>query len=233
MIQLNQAHKTVTHNEDSIQELLWEIAASKSQFSLVLARCDYASLRQQIIQQISERSPGEIAQFSIPESAKRLYSSIRDHIADQQPDALMLIGLESVQDLEQMLVAVNQVREEFRKNFQFSLVMWVTDEVLKKLIRYAPDFESWSTTTAFTLPTVTLVEELQNLTDRLFTQITDLGDAPTLSNGTVWDAQYRHELAAALRDLQTRHQQLELGLTAGLEFALGSLTIPKMQLTVP
>jgi tetratricopeptide (TPR) repeat protein len=221
MIQLNQAHAVIAHNEDSIQELLWEISASKGQFSLVLARCDYTSLRQQMIQQIITRSVVDIRQFHIPESAKRLYSSIREALASQQPDALMLIGLESVHDLDQMLVAVNQVREEFRKNFSFSIVMWVTDEVLKKLIRLAPDFESWSTTTAFTLPTVTLIQELQHLTDRLFTQIADLGDAPTLSHGTVWNAQYRHELAAALRDLQTRHQQLEPGLTAGLEFAFG------------
>ncbi len=37
----------------------------------------------------------------------------------------MVFGLESVGDLDVLWSATNQVREEFRKNFPFPLVLWV------------------------------------------------------------------------------------------------------------
>jgi hypothetical protein len=36
------------------------------------------------------------------------------------------------------------VRNEFPKQFQFPLVLWINDEVLQKLIRLAPDFKNWA-----------------------------------------------------------------------------------------
>ncbi len=57
----------------------------------------------------------------------------------------MILGLESVKDIDNLLISANQVREEFRQHFPFPLVLWVNDEVLCKLIRLAPDLESWGT----------------------------------------------------------------------------------------
>ncbi len=37
----------------------------------------------------------------------------------------MVFGLESVGNLDELWSATNQVREEFRKNFPFPLVLWV------------------------------------------------------------------------------------------------------------
>jgi hypothetical protein len=55
----------------------------------------------------------------------------------------MILGLESVRELDNLLISANQVREEFRKNFPFPVVLWVNDEVLSKLVRLTPDLESW------------------------------------------------------------------------------------------
>jgi hypothetical protein len=60
------------------------------------------------------------------------------------PPALMVFGLESVVAIDQVLIATNLVRDEFRKQFPFPLVLCVNDEILQKLIRLAPDFRSWA-----------------------------------------------------------------------------------------
>ena len=116
-------------------------------------------------------------------------STIQKQLKDEQPSAAMVFGLESVKDIDRLIISANtnflnvcyislypprptlptpptllsiiicskdklnwynQVREEFRKNFHFPLVLWITDEISSKLIRSAPDFESWGTSIHFT-----------------------------------------------------------------------------------
>jgi hypothetical protein len=45
-----------------------------------------------------------------------------------------------------LLIATNLVRDEFRKQFPFPIVLWIDDEVLQKMIRLAPDFKNWAAT---------------------------------------------------------------------------------------
>jgi hypothetical protein len=61
----------------------------------------------------------------LKESEKTLFSRIQAELDPEQPDVLMVFGLESVGDLDELWSATNQVREEFRKNFPFPLVLWV------------------------------------------------------------------------------------------------------------
>lgn len=60
----------------------------------------------------------------------------------------MVYGLDEVADLKPVLVATNQVREEFRK-LPFPLVLWLTDNGLKQMIRTAPDFYNWANVVTF------------------------------------------------------------------------------------
>ncbi|HBL59998.1 MAG TPA: hypothetical protein DDZ80_16430, partial [Cyanobacteria bacterium UBA8803] len=85
----------------------------------------------------------EIREVSLEQSANTLYTTITKKVGLEQPRALMVSSLESVSALDPLLIATNQVREEFRK-FSCPLVLWVTDEVLQRLIRLVPDFESWA-----------------------------------------------------------------------------------------
>ncbi len=117
-----------------------------------------------------------------------------------------------------MLSATNQVREEFRKRFNFPIVLWVTDEVLPQLVRSASDFESWATTTEFAIATSELTETLKEDTDALFA--TSLAaDAYCLG----WQMGYlrRREVITAFQDLQGRRYELEPVLKASVEFILG------------
>jgi WD40 repeat protein len=71
--------------------------------------------------------------------------------------------------LDELLSATNQVREEFRKNFHFPLVLWVNDQVMEKLLRLAPDFESWATTVAFLMAPEDLANFLIQTAEQWFT----------------------------------------------------------------
>ncbi|MBD1890514.1 hypothetical protein [Coleofasciculus sp. FACHB-SPT9] len=209
MSESHRAEDVAVHNERSLKKLAWAIEASVGQFKLFLARCNYTSLRSQLVEQLRELMSVEIRILELNESEKTLYARIHAELDSQQPDALMVFGLELVGDLDELLSTTNQVREEFRKNFPFPLVLWVSDEVLKKLLQLAPDFESWATTTDFTLTTHELVDFLKETAERFFER-----------NLTVTLSACR-EIKLACQDLQSRKQVLDLELRANIESLLG------------
>jgi len=144
---------------------------------------------------------------------------IRDReVKENPPDAVMVFYLESVHNLKQMLSATNQIREEFRKRFNFPIVLWITNDVLPQLVRSANDFESWATTTEFAIATAELTENLKDDTDALFATAL-AADAYCLG----WQMGYlrRREVITALQDLQGRGYKLEPPLKASVEFVLG------------
>ena len=174
---------TDIQNEDALGELLWTIEASADEFSLILARCNYGSLRSRISRLLQEQCQVPLRTVTLEQSSKTLYTTIQtaleNHRDTSKPGALLVLGLESVSDLDRLLLATNQVREEFRKHFPFPLVLWVTDRVQRQLIRLAPDFESWATAIQFEIAPTDLVSALEFQTDRLFSGILD----PTTNRG--------------------------------------------------
>jgi WD40 repeat protein len=216
--------ESTAYNESSFQTLLRAIELSQGQFSLILVRCNYASLRKQMVRQLLARCPIQLRQIVLDESASTLYKTILTALGKEQPPALMVFGLESVRSISAMLVSTNQVREEFRKNFPFPLLLWVNDEILQKLIRLAPDFESWATTVEFALPTAQLSEFLRREADFAFAKALDAG-AGRFTNSCdldlAIDSPERGELQSAFNDLLSRGQALEPDIEASLKFILG------------
>ncbi|MBE9127148.1 MULTISPECIES: hypothetical protein [unclassified Coleofasciculus] len=145
--------------------------------------------------------------------------------------ALMITGLESVEALDDLLTSTNQVRDEFRKRLPFPLVLWVNDEVLQKLVRFAPDFSSWAATPIkFEIATDELIDFLRQKAESLFRTVLHGGTgryAPwrvcthhaTLNLAT--GCRSRLELDCALRDLQSRQHIIHPELEASLQFVLG------------
>ena len=131
------------------QRLVRTIMFSQGQFSLVLARCNSTARQKQIVSLIREFSPVEITELPLPYNSKTLYSSISCGLDSTSPQGLMITGLESVQDINQLMISANFMRDEFPKRYHFPIVLWVNDEILRKLIRLAPDFKNWSTTLCF------------------------------------------------------------------------------------
>ncbi|MEH2315914.1 tetratricopeptide repeat protein [Nostoc sp.] len=196
-------------NERSLQTLVRAITFSQGEFSLILLRCNYAVLRQRMVQRLHQLSPLHISEITLPASVKTLYTNIREQLGDEQPPALMVFGLESIKDIDTVLTSANQVREEFRKNFPFPILLWVNDQVLQKFLRLATDLENWATIVDFENSTDELVNFLQQKTDEIFA-----GDV-------THNPQMCRELKTARQDLQNRGKVLEAALQASLEFVLG------------
>ncbi|MEH2293264.1 nSTAND1 domain-containing NTPase, partial [Nostoc sp.] len=196
-------------NERSLQTLVRAITLSQGEFSLILLRCNYAVLRQRMVQRLHQLSPLHISEITLPASVKTLYTNIREQLGDEQALTLMIFGLESVKDVDTVLTSANQVREEFRKNFPFPILLWVNDSVLQKFIRLATDLENWATIIEFENPTDELVNFLQQKTDEIF------------AGEVTPNAQMCRELETARQDLQNRGEVLEAVLQASLEFVLG------------
>ncbi|MBD2501129.1 tetratricopeptide repeat protein [Anabaena azotica] len=209
------------YNERALTRLAWTIEASTGQFSLILAHCNYAHLRAELVERLQAICAINIRVIKLQESARTLYTTIREELREEQPQALMVLGLESVRDIEQVLISANHVREEFRKNFHFPLVLWVTDEIVEKLIRLAPDFESWTTTTDFAIATDTLIAELKQRVNNLFAKLFELGAEQFLTSEPIFSPGYRQETLIAWQELQCREQVIDPELQAGVDLYLG------------
>ncbi|MBE9128850.1 MULTISPECIES: hypothetical protein [unclassified Coleofasciculus] len=212
-------------NERSLVTLARAITLSQGQFALILVRCNYQLFKQKMWQQLQVLTEIPLRQLVLQESVTTLYTVILNAIADDQTSALLVFGLELVTEIDQVLVSTNQVRDEFSKTLTFPLVLWVTDEVLQKLTRFAPDFKSWAATSIkFELSTDDLLGLWQQTTDELFSKILASEPAQFLPNeafNLASNCRRRRELESALRDLQTRGVSLEPAQYATWQFIRG------------
>ena len=204
-------------NQSSLQTLSRTLRMSQGQFSLILLRCNYSAMREELLQQLRKDSGIEIQEIVLPTSVKTLYTTIETEIADSQPPALMVFGLESVSAIDRLLTSTNYVREEFRNNFPFPVVLWVTDKILKKLIRLVTDIETWTTTVEFMLGPDELVDFLGKSADRIFCNILETGNWRS-TNSAILGANSLTELESASQDLQTCDITLEPAIEASLQF---------------
>jgi len=212
-------------NQRSLATLLRAVTLSQGQFALILVRCNYAALREQMWQELQAACSLRLQSLILAQSVKTLFSTIQAAVVDEPAIALMVFGLESVTSLDQLLVSTNQVRDEFRTHFPFPVVLWVTEEVLASLTRLAPDFKSWAAASIkFELPANELIQLWQQAADTLFPNILEAGIDKFLPNETLDLApgcRQRQELEAAHRDLQSLGAGLEPEMEATWQFILG------------
>ena len=231
MVERKRQTSIITDNERSFRSLGRAIALSNNQFSVVVVCCNYKVLQQQILQRLEEVSAEghDIKKIVLPHNARSLYTTLHTQLTKKQPSALMIFGLESVEGLDDLLRAINQIRDEFRKRHSFPMVFWVNDEVQQKILRLAPDFASWAATPIrFEMTSSELLQFLQQETDSLFATV--LNTRATQRQGReladqhctieqVWEHSY--ELKYAIKELQNHGISLEPELNASLEFVFG------------
>src|SRR5579883_1243296 len=222
-------------NQRSLQRLLRAIALSKGQFALILVRCNYERLRQQILVNLRSLSKDlNLHELVLAPSTTALHTAIIKGLdldnstvaCDSQPSAVMVFGLESVIVLEDLIISVNQVRDIYADSFHFPLVLWLKDEVATLLSRVAPDFKSWAATTIkFEMEKEDLVALVQQETESLFTKVLEAGAEKFLSNAALdlgSKSGQRWEFESARNDLQRQYGlKLDPELEACLEFVLG------------
>ncbi|WP_204105692.1 MULTISPECIES: hypothetical protein [Spirulina sp. CCY15215] len=239
-------------NARSLSTLLRALLLSQGQFAPILVRCNYQGLREQIWQQFQEevflRSPDlqplqtihlnpSISTLLSPlldaleekkslESAKKHHNQIQPSALSPQPlpSALVVFGLELVKDPDRLLKATNQVRDEFRKHLPLPVIIWVTDDLLQKLTRLAPDFKSWAAASIkFELPLSESAALWWQTTDSLFQQLLEAGAEKFLTNEAIDLAPgcpTRRELECARRELSPFPKHLNPASVATWHFIL-------------
>ena len=208
MTNSNRLETIAAHNQRSLKTLGKAISMGKRKFSLIIVRCNYDIIQQDILQLLRQQCPKNIADFWVPRSTISLYTTIQENFGDRSIDALVLFGLESVQKLDVVLESANLLRDRFR-NLSFPLVLWLTDVGLKKLMQNAPDFKSFgSVPIRFSLPD----EQLKGLIGQRV-------------NAAVNDAANFYmnpaEVKALQQDIAGRDSNLYPETRAGLDFLLG------------
>ncbi|BAZ18053.1 WD-40 repeat-containing protein [Calothrix sp. NIES-4071] len=201
----------------ALEELAWTLSASQDEFRLILARCNYVLLRSVLYKHLQKLTNTKIPVLSLRKTENSLYKKI-ETLLPKQPKAIMVWGLEYVSNLDQLIIATNLIREEFRKNFNFPIVLWVNDEVLGKMMRLSSDFESWATTIEFTITTDELIKQLKRDTNAIF-EVALASD--TYSIG--WQIGYirRNEIIRYHHDLQLIQYHLQPSLKASVDFVRG------------
>ncbi|MEO1347898.1 MAG: hypothetical protein AAFW84_03740 [Cyanobacteria bacterium J06635_15] len=226
-----------TENDAALTALIRAIQLSAGQFSLILAHCNYGDLRDRVIQHLSQRNDLGLTFLHLPPDVSSLLTTLKEvdpetldakEGSNNNPSALMVLGLEAVDQLQILLSTANRAREEFRKSFPFAMVLWVNDAILRQLIRRAPDLENWATPIHFTVTPPALLKLLQRTTDDVFARVMEAGAGRFVNAANLYpdgeEKQRINALEAALRELKLRQIQPEAALQASLEFVLGQDT---------
>jgi hypothetical protein len=159
MISLVNNQDSTTNYTAAIKRLARAIMMSDGEFSLLLV-CTNVKMQEQILSWLEEFCSTDIEEILIPPSANTLYTPLSNAIGTTQPEALIVRGLESVVEINQLIISTNLMRDEFRKQFPFPLVLWINDEILRKLVWLAPDLKDWAASTIrFDVPDDQFIEE--------------------------------------------------------------------------
>ncbi|GGA07160.1 WD40 repeat domain-containing protein [Okeania sp. KiyG1] len=221
MTNLNKLENLSQKNQNSLQELAFALEAEGKNFSLILARCNFKSLQHNLIQILANICSLKIQQLNLEPSAITLYTTIEKQIGNEQFQALMVLGLESVKEISQLLPSANQIRGEFSDNFHFPLVLWVTDNVLAEMIRLAPDFYSWAVTIDFEASTNNVVDFIRSTSEDVYRKTFESGNI--FLGKDDFDSCTGIQLKAAFQELLNSGVKIESELEASFEFALGRL----------
>ncbi|WP_200817738.1 eIF2A-related protein, partial [Calothrix rhizosoleniae] len=206
-------------NQRSLAKLVRAIRLSLGRFSLIVVRCNYDVIKPQISSQLRQQGSGlQVQEVSLGSSATNLYTTLQGEIGSPPPDVVIVSGFELVRSLDDLLISMNQVRDDFSQTFPFPLVLWINDFVLQKFVRLAPDCYSYAgAPIQFVIATDELIEFLHQQTERVFNGIfansTNVFISPT-DIGKPW------EIETAVRELENRgcHQP---ELQASVKFILG------------
>jgi tetratricopeptide (TPR) repeat protein len=172
MVNLNLAEDIAAENERSLSTLVRTIARFQGKFSLTIVRCNYASLRSAMLDKLRARSTVEYQELVLEPATKTLYQTILNAVQEQPPKALIIVGLESVVAIDDLLAGANRARDQFKQDFAFPLILWVTDSVLSKFSRSANDLKSWAPPPIqFTMPPDDLIIFLQQKADQAFANV--------------------------------------------------------------
>ena len=122
------------------------ITLPRQRFSLIVVRSNSSDLRHQVLDLIRREYSIAIETLVLERFVSNLYTEIQSYSLAERPSNLVVLGFENVEHLDDLLASANRMRDGFRQQFTFPVVLWVDDDVANKLIKLAPDFYSWAGT---------------------------------------------------------------------------------------
>ncbi|MBE9111968.1 hypothetical protein IQ273_21420, partial [Nodosilinea sp. LEGE 07298] len=229
----------LAHNQAALTELQRAITLRPNRFSLVLARCNYSRLQRLVVdhlQSTATLTERPLVERSLTAHVTTLLQALTAEPLDNPPFALMVTGLEQVQNIAAVFKAANLGRNAFPKALPFPVVLWVSDRTLASLTRHAPDFKSFAAAPIpFEYPPGELIHSLHASANDLFATMLTLGDdsphhteASDYSQGSA----LRTELEFALVDIAQTHATLDGELKASLDFLKGRDALGRSDLDV-
>ena len=207
-----------------LSELTFALEISQGNFRLFLASCNNQTQRRRLMEKLQTSFSGDLATLEVDASVEKLYTTIGQHLGEQQPDGLMVWGLESNRNIDQLLVSMELVREEFKNNYQFPILLWIDQEISRKFIRLIPDFESCTSLTVFETTTPELRDFIQQTSESVYQKILESGEGIFLDDADLGLVESTYQkLLDAQQELTNRGISLESELEASLEFVLGRM----------
>ncbi|MBD0334556.1 MAG: hypothetical protein ICV62_03630, partial [Cyanobacteria bacterium Co-bin13] len=219
----------LSYNQEALRDLERAIALQSNRFTLILARCNYQRLQSALLDHLLKIYPN-LQVLALSQRLPSLLEAIQIHLrlnpsGAPAPTALMVIDLDTVENLEAILKAANLARDSFRDQLSLPLVLWIDDYVLSRMSQLAQDLKNLGPPVIrFEMPPDELTAGLHREADELFARfLKGIPDAipanPLIDlSGT---NRLGNELTYALRDLETQGSTLSADLDASLLFAQG------------
>ncbi|MCT7950625.1 hypothetical protein NG798_12560 [Ancylothrix sp. C2] len=217
----NPDEEIIARNQSSIETLYRAIFFGEGEFSLILVRCNYETLRRQMVSELRQRCDIELREIYLPPSTTKVYDTLQTILAGEIPQALLLFGLEHLRALDEAIVSMNLDRPKFNQDCSYPFLLWINDEIHPQLIRRSPDIESWSTSVKFYLTGDQLLANLREKITTIFTAATGNTNGKIPPNFSILGEQGWTEFQSALTDLQRLQIPLNSELQAGVEFVQG------------
>ncbi|BBD59672.1 hypothetical protein NIES2109_24610 [Nostoc sp. HK-01] len=146
-------------NQDIYDDLIVSIEAKAHRLNLLIAVCDDASFRDEIIAQYEAELQPQIRCFrvilargepSLRAAVAKLVES-EEYLQQHNPAVISVTGAEQLHFLklgeerseQEIFFGYLQWTREGLREFPFAIVLWVTNQILVELIKKAPDFWSW------------------------------------------------------------------------------------------
>ena len=142
-LQLTRTISPLTSQQNqTLKSLARTLSLSAHRFTLILVRSNDPGSTEGVFQRLNVQYSVQPRILFLPENSRSLFSAVQSISLPFQ--GLMVIGLDDINNLDEFLITTNQMRNEFRRQFHFPVVLWANDETIGKLVKLAPDFYSWA-----------------------------------------------------------------------------------------
>ncbi|PSN19430.1 hypothetical protein C7271_07295, partial [filamentous cyanobacterium CCP5] len=217
----------IGYNRAALQTLERAIDLQGDRFTLILARCNYQRLQNLLIDYLALAHP-QLQVLPLPNRIPSLLDAIQIHLhmnpaGTSNPSALMVTGLDQVDNLQGLLKAANLARDTYRERLAFPLVLWTGDRLLAQISELAQDLKNLGPPTIrFQFPPEELISGLHREANALFNRLLQI-PSESIPRDPLIDleagSRLSSELESALADLAQAHCPLDPDLEASLSFA--------------